>query len=163
MTSQACPSWSRASRSALRRRNPPRSGSTDRSRLSSQKLSERTRRRDATTRPLGIGGHTRGLDSGRRAPRVACSDCARRRNLPTSACPTRRRSDRPPVTRSRMRSLRASSARCDSRFSTNSFGLADDELRSAIFDWIEWCYNATRRHSCCGMLSAVGCETTRAA
>jgi hypothetical protein len=40
--SQASSSRARASRSALRRRYPSRSGSTDRLRLSSQKLSERT-------------------------------------------------------------------------------------------------------------------------
>ena len=38
-----------------------------------------------------------------------------------------------------------------------------DELASAIFEWIDCCFNATCRQTCCGRLSPVGCETTTAA
>ena len=36
------------------------------------------------------------------------------------------------------------------------------QLALAIFDWIEAWYNPKRRHSYCGMLSPIDCETATA-
>jgi hypothetical protein len=64
--------------------------------------------------------------------------------------------------RSKTRSLRVSSALRLEVLDQHPWD-SGDELASAIFVWIECCYNAIRRYSCCEMLSPVGCETTTAA